>query len=184
MKKILIGVIILVVAVLALGIGSFAYAQDQTPPTPEYPYGPGMMGNYDGFGYGRGMMGGYGGGFSSMMGWNGEEGPMHDAMVGALAEALGITPEEVEARHDAGESLWQIAAAEGLTDEEIRDVMLSAHDLALEDAVADGWLPEEQAEWMDTHMEQMWSGDYQSDEFDAHCGGGWNSNNSRWQGEN
>jgi hypothetical protein len=185
MKKILIGMVILVVSIFALGIAGFAYANNPTPPAPEHPYGPGMMGDYGGEGYNRGMMGGNGENFSyGMMGWNGEYGTMHDAMVVALAEALGLTQEEVEARQDTGETLWQIAAAEGLTDEEIRDVMLSAHDLALEDVVTKGLLTEEQAEWMDAHMEQMWSGDYENGGFSGHCGGGRYSNNSRWQGDN
>ncbi len=193
MKKILIGVV-LGVAVLALGTAGFAYAQNQTPPAPEYPYGSGMMGNYDGFDHGRGMMDGYvrdyGHGMHVLsgaegMGWDGEYGPMQDVMVAALAAALDLTPEEMEARHDAGETLWQIAEAEGLTEEEIRDVMFSAHDLASEDAIANGWMAEEQSEWMDAHMEQMWNGEYQNDSFGSHCGAGvWDNNNSRWQGEN
>ncbi len=160
MKKLLLVVTGFVVAVLVFGVAGFAYAQSQTPPTPEYPYGPGMMGG----GYGRGMMGGYDDfGGHGMMGWDGEEGPMHEAMVAALAEALGLTSEEIEARHDAGETLWQIAEAEGLSAEEIQDLMFSAHDVALEEAVANGWLTQEQAEWMDSHMEQMWEGG-------NHCG--------------
>ena len=43
---------------------------------------------------------------------------------------------------------------------------------ALEDAVANGLMTEEQAEWMDGHMEQMWSGDYEDGGFGGHCGGG------------
>jgi len=178
MKKILLVVGISIFAVLAFGVVGYAYAQNQTPPASEYPYGPGMMGNYDdnSRGYGRGMMGGRDGGMMGgygMMSGNGEYGPMHESMVAALAEALVLTPEEVEARHDAGETMWQIAEAAGLNSEEIQNLMLSAHDLALEDAVANGGLTEEQAEGMDTHMEQMWSGDYQNGSFGSHCGAGW-----------
>jgi len=158
MKKILLVVAGFLVAVLVFGVAGFAYAQSKTPATPEYPYGPGMMGpgmmgNYDNdaSGYSHGMMGGYG-----MMGWNGEEGPMHEAMVAAVANALGLTPEEIETRHDAGETLWEIAEAEGLSAEEIQDLMSPAHDTALEEAVANGDLTQEQADWMDSHMEQMW----------------------------
>jgi CO/xanthine dehydrogenase Mo-binding subunit len=187
MKKILLIAVGFMVAVFVFGMAGFAYAQSQTPPTPEYPYGPGMHamrgvegmpGGY-GRGYGHGMMGGYG-----MHGdWDGEYGPMHEAMIAALAEALGLTPEELEARHDAGETMWQIAESEGLSAEEIQEFMLSAHDTALEDAVANGQLAEDQAEWMDAHMEQMWSGEYGNGGFGGHCGGGgWNA--SRWQGEN
>jgi hypothetical protein len=70
-----------------------------------------------------------------------------------------------------------------LSADEIQNLMLSAHDTALEDAVANGQLTEEQAEWMDSHMEQMWNDEYGEGDFGGHCGGGgWNI--SRWQGEN
>jgi hypothetical protein len=62
-------------------------------------------------------------------------------------------------------SEWEIAEAEGLNDEEIRELMFSSHEAALEDAEFNGWFPPEQAEWMDTLMNQMWNGDYD------HCGG-------------
>ena len=178
MKKILLITVGFMVAILVFGVAGFAYAQSQTPPTPEYPFGSGMMGGGYGRGYGRGMMGG-----SGMMGWDGEYGPMHDVMIAALAEALDLTTEELEARHDAGETMWQIAESEGLSAEEIQDLVLSAHDKALEDAAANGQLTEEQAEWMDAHMDQMWNGTYQDSGFGGHCGGGgWNA--SRLQGEN
>jgi pyrroloquinoline quinone (PQQ) biosynthesis protein C len=119
-----------------------------------------MMNDYSG--YGHGMMGGFGG--NGMMGWNGEEGPMHDDMIASLADALGLPAAEIEARHDAGETLWEIAEAEGLSAEEIQELMFSAHNIALEEAVDNGWLTQEQAEWMDGHMEKMWEGG-------SHCGG-------------
>ncbi len=192
MKNILWVALGFMVAVLAFGIAGFAYAQSQTPATPEYPhihgmmgdaydhdYGHGMMGDAYDHDYGHGMMGGHG-----LMGCDGEEGPMHDAMVAALAQALDLTPEELEARHDAGETMWQIAESEGLNADEIQDLMLSAHDSALEDAVADGQLTEEQASWMDTHMDQMWGGENVDGGFGGHCeGGGWNVM-SPFQGEN
>jgi hypothetical protein len=36
--------------------------------------------------------------------------------------------------------------------------MLDAHDKALDKAVEAGLLTQEQADWMDQHMESMWSG--------------------------
>jgi len=170
MKKFLLVVGILSIAVLAFGAVGYAFAQSIIPPAQEYRHGPGMMEGYYGYdhGYGHGMMGGHG-----TMGWADEHGPMHDAMIAALAEALGLTPEEVEARHDAGESLWEIAESAGLSAEEIQDLMLPAHDLALENAIVNGWLTADQAEWMNDHMEQMWSSDYQHNDFGGHCGGGW-----------
>lgn len=176
MKKILIGITVLSIIVLTLGVAGYVYAQGQTT-TPDYPYGPGMMEGYDGYngygmmGYGQGMMG------AGMMGWDGDEGPMHEAMIGALAEALGLSAEEVEARHDAGETLWDIAEAEGLNDDEIRELMFTAHDTALAEAVQDGWLSQGQADWMDEHMEQMWDDDYGHCDGDDRPGPG-----ARWHG--
>ena len=175
MKKNILIVAVLGIAVLTFGLAGFAYAQDQTPPTPEYPYGPNMMN--DGSGYGRGsghgMMGGFGGYGMMGSGMYGDEGPMHEVMIASLADALGLSADEIEARHDAGETIWDIAAAEGLSTEEIQDLMFAAHDSALEDAVANGWLTQEQADWMDGHMEQMWDGD-------NHCGGsGFNGTTGR-----
>ena len=191
MKRTLLVVGIVSIAVLAFGLVGFAYAQSQNS---EYPYGPGRMGDYDGhgpgmmgvdddYGFGHGMMGSYGHGIGS--GMMGEYGPMHESMITAFAEALDLTPEELETRHDAGETLWEIAEAEGMSAEEIQELMFSAHDTALEDAVANGAMTAEQAEWMDAHRDQMWSGDYQEGGFGGHCsGGGWRNNNFRWQGEN
>lgn len=171
MKKILIGITMLSIAALTLGVAGYVYAQGQTPPTPDYPYGRGMIGGYDG--YGHGMMG------SGMMGWNGEDSPMHEVMTEALAEALGLSAEEVEARHDAGETLWDIAETEGLNGEEIQELMFNAHDVAQADAVDNDWLPQKQADLMDEHMEQMWDGNYD------HCDGkNAPGPGARWHGMN
>ena len=187
MKRFLLVVGILSITALTLGVAGFAYAQNQTPPNPDHPYGPGMMRNYGdyGRGYWHGMMGEFGRGYGrGMMDWNSGYGPMHEWMVAALAERLGVPTDEIEARHAAGESMWEIAQSEGLSVDEIQDLMFSAHDKALEDAVANGWMTEEQAKWMDAHMDQMWSGDFENGAFGGHCGGGGRYNNSRWQDQN
>ena len=153
MKKwIILGISVVVLAALAVaGLvwAGTAYAQAQNPPTPAFPYGM-MGGQYGGFG----MMGGYG-----MMGAGGY-GPMHEYMVAALAGALNLTPEEIQARIDNGETPWEIARSQGLSDEEIQQLMFDAHDIALDNAVEAGLLTQEQADWMDQHMESMWSGDF------------------------
>lgn len=107
--------------------------------TPGYGYGYNMMGNsLNGYGmmglaggYGYGMMMSSGYGYGSMMADYGIEAPMHDAMVDALAEALNISPDELEARHDAGETLWDIALGAGLSVDEIQSLMISAHESAI-----------------------------------------------------
>jgi hypothetical protein len=144
-KWLILGVSLIAFLVLAAGglvWAGTAYAHSQTPPVPDYPYG---------------MMGGHYGGFG-MMGANyGGYGPMHDYMVAALAEGLVLSPEDLEARLEAGETPWEIAASQGLQDEEIANLMSEAHDKALEKAVDAGLLTQEQADWMDGHMEEMWS---------------------------
>ena len=163
MKKTLTMIAALSIAVLALAVAGGVYARGINPGTPQpdrpYPYGPGHIGGY------------------GMMGWYDEENPMHDEMLTALSDALEISVDELENRYEAGETLWQIAEAEGLSESEIQEVMSSAHDQALEKAVEEGWLSEEQAEWMDERMELMWNGQYN------HCGGrGSYRSGSGWYG--
>ncbi len=149
MKKTLVVVSILVVLLVTLGIAGFAYAQTQNPPTPGAPYRQGMMGGYGG----QGMMGGRG----MMGGFTGQYGPMHTTMVDAVAEKLGLKPEDVQSRLAAGETLWQIASATGLSDDQVRTALQDAHDVALQKAVEAGLLTQAQADWMDQRMEQMWT---------------------------
>lgn len=169
MKKFYIGLAVFVVLVISLGVAGFAYAQSQRTPESGYPFGP-MHGGKGGFGYG--MMGGAGGYAHGpgMMGWNGEYGPMHEAMETALTEATGLTEEEIEARIEAGESMWEIAESEGLSVEEIQDLMLSVHNSYTESAVENGWMTLEQADWMSDHMAQMWNGTWEGGSG-GHCGG-------------
>jgi hypothetical protein len=81
-------------------------------------------------------------------------GPLHEYMVEAFAEALGLTPEELEARLSAGETLASIAAGEGVSAEEFPALWLQARQAALDAAVADGVLTADQAAWMLDRMEK------------------------------
>jgi len=56
-----------------------------------------------------------------------------------------------------------------LNAEETQELMSSAHEDALTEAVADGWLTAEQAEWMDEHMNGMWGGPNAAG-YGGHCG--------------
>ena len=119
-------------------------------------YGPGgMMGGY-GNGYGPGtMMQGYGPG--SMMGRRGlgtarGEGLMHEYMISAFAEAVDLTVEDVETRLADGESLTEIAIAEGITKDQLADLFTQVRQAALDEAVADGIITQEQADLMLDHM--------------------------------
>ncbi len=147
MKKwIIAGSLVVALAVVAVfGWAGVAYAQSQQPPTPG-----------QGFGYGGMMGGGYGYG---MMG-NSGYGSMQQSMLDALAKALHLTPAQLQERINNGETPYQIAQSQGLSQEQIQQVMEDAHDQALEQAVKDGTLTQAQADWMDQHMELMWSGDF------------------------
>lgn len=161
MKKILLlTVAIAVIAAVSLGIAGYAYAQTQTPPNPTYPFGWGMMGRWGGFG--PGMMGG----------WGGAYGPMHSYMVNAFAEALGISPEELQEQLNAGETMWSIAQAKGLSAEEFADLMIEARTKALDQAVADGVITQAQAEWMIQHMQQVQAAGFGPGNCPMHSGGG------------
>jgi hypothetical protein len=150
MKKFLIIGSIVGVVLIALGVVGFAFAQSQTPQPGTYPGGWGMMGGGRRGMHGYGMMGGGRGA------GQGTYGPMHTYMVAALAEKLDLTVDELQAKIDAGERPYDIAKAAGMTDAQIQDLMEQAHDEALKAAVAAGVLTQEQADWMDQHMEQMW----------------------------
>ena len=121
----------------------------------------GMMGGGNGYGgmmgggYGRhgngGMMGGYGP--AAMMG--GQAGWMQDYIFPAMADAFGLTVEELQASFDAGQTPWDIAQEQGLTEEEFGALMTQVHTSALAQAVADGVITQEQADAMLAHMTQM-----------------------------
>jgi hypothetical protein len=141
MRKILVlGLVLIAVAALTVGV---AFAQS---PAPEG-YG----------GYGHGMMGGRGG--QSMMGFGapvaGSYGPMHEYMVATFAETFALTPEALQARLDAGETMWQVAESQGYDLEAFRSLMLEARSEALQQAVEDGTITQDQAQWMSQRMNRM-----------------------------
>jgi len=165
MKKLIVIGAFVMVAVLALGAAGFAYAQTLTPDNPETPYGPGMMGRWsEQENFGTGMMSrGNGRGFGrGMMGRNAQDGSglLHTYMVDAFAQALGTTSEDLQAQLDAGETMWTVDQAQGLSVEEFTTLMVTARTSALNQAVADGVLTQEQADWMIQRMQQRQGGGF------------------------
>jgi hypothetical protein len=143
MKKTLIFVAVIGIFALALGVAGFAYAQDDDPDTPSF-------GHWGGRGWhGGGMMGH----------WDddadGKAGPMHDGMHTAIAEALGLTVEELDAAHEDGKTAWDIAEEQGISEEDFFSLMSAARSAALEQAVADGSITQEQADWMQSRWGEM-----------------------------
>jgi hypothetical protein len=78
----------------------------------------------------------------------GEEGPLHELMETYLADALGISPEDFEARRDGGETFIDIALDLGYEIDEARQLMLAARDAAIEEGIEQGLIDEGWAEGM------------------------------------
>lgn len=153
MKKILVLSGVIGAIVLALGVAGFASAQIPVSTQPLYlGDGSGYFGGFGRGGRGSGMVGGYG---------SGTEGPIHDYMMTELAQALGLeSPEELESRLEAGDTLWVIAQEQGISADDFRAIVLQARTDALNSAVADQVIDQDQADWMLSHMNQGWANGY------------------------
>jgi hypothetical protein len=115
-------------------------------------YGPGGMMGGDEYGYGSGgMMGGRGYDRGGMMGGRGiarGAGIMHDYMISAFASAVGLTVDEVNTRLVSGETLNEIAIAQGKTASDLPALAAQVRQAALDKAVADGVITQAQADLM------------------------------------
>lgn len=76
------------------------------------------------------------------------DGALKDYLHEPLADALGISPEELTERRESGETLADIAADLGFDLAEIRDIFSEVRSEALESAVEDGILTQEEADWL------------------------------------
>ena len=136
MNKIWKAVSLVGLVVLAIGATSIAYAQTESPQPYSNPgYGPGMMG-----GKGR-----YGGGMV-----DGGLGLFHGALIESFADVLGLTASQLESRLESGETMWQVAEAEGISWEEFSVIMQDARSAALDQAGEEGTITQEQADFMNS----------------------------------
>ena len=154
--KILTIGLIVTIALVAVGIGS-TFAQSSTPA------------NADGFGR-AGMRGSKMNG--SLQGDNTRQqldgAPIRDAVWQALADAFGLTTEELTAELESGKTLAEIAEANDIDRTELLALLQTVHEDALAQAVVDGTLTQEQA---DAILERI------SDNFELmtdRVGGGFN----------
>ncbi len=159
MKKLFLIGIGFALAVAVFGVAGFAYAQTQYPPEPQTTDGPEFP--YGRAGWSRGSRGGTMDGQSAFMSsgmmsfapTEGEEGPLHDYVFPAMAEAFGLTDEQIEAFEIARETMQSIRA--DLSQDEIRAAMQQAFTTAIENALADDAITEEQAaQWLE-RLDQM-----------------------------
>jgi len=108
--------------------------------------GPGMQGGWDDDDTRGGMMD-RGGKVSR------GDGLLHDAIVAAFAEKIGLTVDEVNAKLDAGETMWTIAEAQGFTPADLPQLITDVRLAALEKAVADGTITQAQADTLKARWE-------------------------------
>jgi hypothetical protein len=119
--------------VLAVAVPTLAQNPTPTPSTPATPKG------WFGFGWGKGFGFGMRGGNS----WQNFD---------AVAKALGLTPEELFSELHSGKTLEAIAEEKGVDLQTVYDGMKASQTEAfkaeIEQAVTDGKLTREQADWM------------------------------------
>lgn len=139
MNKLLKSLVVLAVVAIAFGSATAVFAQSSTPQGA----GPGV-----GFTNGRSAKGG--GGMLAANGTSPQSGLLHDAMIAFFAEEFDLSVEELNKSVEDGETLAAIALEKGLTFDEFRALMIDARAVALEQAVTDGTLTQEQADWLKT----------------------------------
>jgi len=133
MKKLVKSLVVLAVIAIVFGSASIVYAQGSSP---EAPMGFGARGNRGGMGSG-----------STLLNQNRdsyEDGLLHDEMIAAFAEALGLEIEDIEARLAEGETMAEIALSTGLSLDEFRTILWDVRTQVHELAVEQGLLPESQ----------------------------------------
>src|SRR5512140_3744597 len=77
-----------------------------------------------------------------------QTGWMHDYIEQALAAKLGLTEDQVEEQFAAGKTMYQIALDNGIKQEDLALFMNDVHKDAFANAVKDGVLTQQQANWM------------------------------------
>lgn len=152
MSKIFAGVLIGAALVGAV-LGVFGLVNAQAPVATQQGQQPG----YGMMAYSDGRMG-RGGGMMGRAAEDGEIGPMHDLMIAAWAEELDLSVEDIEARLANGETLYDIALSQGLTVEEFQAARVEIHATVLDEAVAQGLITQEQADWMKSRGARMGAG--------------------------
>lgn len=95
----------------------------------------------------------------------------------SMSELLGLTPEEIQAQRQEGKSLTEIAADQGVSEDELVAAILADRTEAIQQRVEDGYLTQEQAdemlEWMEQRIHEVVNRtDFGSYNDEAPCGYG------------
>jgi hypothetical protein len=86
----------------------------------------------------------------------GSYGWMHDYVERALGAKLGLTEEQVEGQLAAGKPMYQVALDNGIKQEDLATFMNEVHKDAFDQAVKDGVMTQERADWMLQRMQNMY----------------------------
>jgi hypothetical protein len=148
MKKILVVVAVLALAVVIFGSG-VVFAQYQTAAAGSAPVWNSQNGTPQPSGPG-GMT--LAPGASAGVGGRGGRGAMHNYVEQALGAKLGLTEAQIEAQQAAGKSISQIALDNGIAQADLTTVLTEVHKTAFAQAVTDGVLTQAQADAMLTQM--------------------------------
>lgn len=142
------------VGIMALGFTGTAQAEELTP---FYPGPNGGSGGGNPSGNGRGGSDGTGTGVPLEMNIT-LDGALDDTMAAYIADGLGISVDELKAREAAGETLVEIGLSLGLDAETVLQLRVDARTTALNQAVADGTLTQEQADWLLSRLDNRQGG--------------------------
>ena len=129
-----IGIVAVVGIVGAVIVGAVAFAQG-----PQQNFNPQNFAGQMRHGFQQGMHG-------QTHGLMGED--MEETMHTAIADALGMSEADFEAEMNAGKTMFDIAAEQGVDVNTVWTAMQSARADAVQQAVANGTLTQEQADWM------------------------------------
>jgi hypothetical protein len=146
MKKVfVIGTIIAMLALTLLNTDP-VFAQDSEDPSVP-PWEPGRGG--------RGRWGG-----NMMTPPMGNSGGLIDGLLGTLihenlAVALGLTPEQLSALQENDASFIAFALEKGYEYAEVQDLMATAREEAVTEALTEGLITQEQADWIRSRFEVM-----------------------------
>ena len=107
-----------------------------------------------------------------------------DMMKTAVADALGMTVEELDAAQADGQRLPEIAAAQGVEMSAVQEAVQAAHEAAIAQAVADGLITQEQADQLLNHGGFGMGGPHGGKGGPRGHGGGMGMGNGRFGGSN
>lgn len=141
--------VLVLTLVLLVSVGVFVAAAQAGDPDPT-PFAPGWMHHGRESGFGRGMMDHD---FGGMM-WNDDQ-----SMIAVVAEALGLEPAALVETLQSGQTLAEIAEAQGVELQTVYDAMIATAEAHMVQMVEAGYLTQEQADehlaYMHDHIAEM-----------------------------